>query len=209
MFELKNSIYGDSIIIQTPKHIKVTSPGEKYAIVAAAPKWELHFYNMDNKMYFDGTANQFEDAVASRSAMANALTFESMTPLWKRTGTTAWQNHPVTIWTGIPSGNRPPFHHIEFWTCDDVYMPPPVSKFLHMLNNSPVSSGLPLRSVKFITKQNKEVITEPSQLKPGQFAESDFKIPSGYKPTKRSTDIFLVRNSELQHALDDFVGKDN
>jgi hypothetical protein len=204
--EEKSAMYGKSIIVQTPKHVKVTSHVDKYVMVATAPKWEMHFYNPANKMYFDGTAKEFQDAVTMQSALGNTLTYNSTPLSWKRTGATTWQNHPVTIWTGTPSGKKPPFDHIEFWTCDDVYMPPPIAKFFNVVLNYPISSGLAIQSVKFKFGGHKQVLLNPNSIKPGQFSASEFNIPSGYQPTKKGTDIFLVTNTNLQDAFADYVG---
>lgn len=209
LVEEKNAMYGNMIIVHTPKHIKLTSYGDRYVIVAAAPKWEMHFYNLANKLYFDGTAKEFQDAVTMQSAIGNEMTYNASTLSWKRTGSTKWQNHSMTIWTGTPSGKRPPFNHIEFWTCDDIFMPPALSRFFNVVLDYPISSGIPIRSVKVLATGRKEVLLDPKSIKPGQFEESTFNIPSGYRPTKKGTDIFLVKNSSLQHAFDDFVGTDN
>jgi len=211
VLEQKDVVYGNSTVISTPQHTKYYNHEGNYAVVASAPKWELHFYNTANKLYFQGTTKQLEEAIGNRMAIGHLLLLTTAKLTWKKTGSSNWKGHPITIWTAAadttPRGSvsissDPLLGHVELWSADDVLLVPTVSRFLHIMNKWPESSGQAVRSVKVEPNKTTQYLLETKSIKRATFSDSEFEIPKGYKATKNEGDIFFTKNGSLEDAID-------
>lgn len=205
----KSKLNGTSMILVTPKAIRIDNEQRKISIIARAPTWQLWVCNLKSKTYIKIPLNHWRGPFsATLDVTANG--YYSTAPV-RPTGKTEIIGGIATRHYGMkaqPSVRRDEsqIFQIDYWVAQNLNTPEELCTILRRYHKLPEAAhGLPMR-MTYLDMDGTTVELETVSARRWQTTASAFVAPAGLKLMPKPEDVMLSTGSlrNMQYMIDAF-----
>lgn len=202
-----SKLNGQSVILLTPKAIRIDNPQRKISIIARAPSWELSVWNHKSCKFIKIPLKKWRGPFSECLALADD--YYSAAPV-RATGETRAIRGIATRHYGMkskPTGDPTQILQMDYWLAQNLNVPPEVCTILRRYHKLPESAqGLPILMTYVDVDGTTVELDTTSATRQQSDSASAFSTPSGFQLMHKPEDVMMSTGSmsNMRYMIDVF-----
>lgn len=202
----KSATLGDQYLYISPNGLKCVNPKAGFAMVSAAPDWNIVMFNDKTRCYFATTLDSYKRTLAQRG-----LTSDLANRQWARGQTNNIGGMRATQFVmrggaGITrmgangKAHRSSVSAADYWVSDEITVPPRLGDLLASAYGLPTTQYVPLR-LEYTDAKGPKRMLETYRMQATAIPQTYFQCPGGYKLVQSDAEVMM--NDEQKQMIDD------
>lgn len=202
----KSATIGDQYLYISPSGLKCVNPRAGFAMVSAAPDWNIVMFNDKTRCYYSTTLDNYKRTLAQRgltSDLANRQWARGQTGAIGGMKATQFVMHGGGAVTRIGSNGKAKTSTVSaanYWVSDEITVPARLGDLLSSAYGLPTTQYVPLR-LDYTDSKGPKRMLETYRMQATAIPSNYFQCPGGYKLVQSDAEVMM--NDEQKQMIED------